>query len=353
MKLTLEKRKADLTTENINDSDIRSIKEILGRQNKIETKYIGFSPQPNKNLYRFFKSFIGPGDEVLTIGPTNEKIGRAITACDASYFEFYEKPLFLPDSLGVIGKVTNRTKLIILGNPNRFTGVLYSQKEIEDILNISENIYVVLDESTFESGRITAIDLITKYDNLAIIRSLEKSRNNQIEYIIGGPTIIEKDDKNRFGHSYDNPDLPVILNNLKNPENRMGRLKDVRQEMLYLSIRLRMFGLGCFLNPDYSLIIDTAESEELLSLLNETGVLGLNLACFPGLEGNILVPFDLDIDVMSLINRFENLSKTKKYYKPGQSRLTIFRPSESINKILAKKNNKIILQNRLESNIVF
>lgn len=356
MKLTLEKRISDSVIESTNYSDIISIKEELGRQNRIESEYIGFFPQSNQNLNTFFKSFIGPGDEVLTVGPTNENICQAITACDASYFGFYEKPLFLPDSLSINGKVTKRTKLIILGNPNRYTGVVYSEKEIEDILGNSADIILVLDESVFESSRITAIDLITKYDNLALIRSLENGKNDkssQIEYIISSPTIIEKVDKDRTDRSYGNTDLSAILNNLKNPGNRLGRLKDDRQEMLYLSIRLRMFGLNCFLNPDYSLVINTADSEELLFLLNGIGVQGLDLGRFPGLGGNILLPFGLEINAMSIISILENMSSDKNYDKPGRNRLTIYRPSESDGKFKVERNREIVSRNRLESNMVF
>jgi len=353
MKLTFEKKTTDQSAESSYDTFIKSIKEELGRQNNIDSELIGFHPDPNQTLDRFFRSFIGPGDEALTIGPTNEKICRAITSCDASYFEFYEKPLFLPDSLGLVGKITTHTKLIILGNPNRFTGVVYSQKEIENILNISKDIIVILDESTFESSRITAFELLDKYDNLALVRSFENDNNSQLEYIISNPNIIKNIDNCIFEQSIDKPALSNILYNLKNPGNRMGRIKDARQEMLYLSIRLRMFGVGCFLNPDYSLVINTIESEESLFLLNETGIKAKDLACFPGLGGNILVPFQLDVNAMSIVDIFENKMITKNYKRPNHNRLKIYRSSETDSGLKIGENQYIESGSRLESNMVF
>ncbi len=353
MKLTFEKKTTDQSAESSYDTFIINIKDELGRQNKIGSELIGFYPDPNQTLDRLFKSSIGPGDEALTIGPTDEKICRAITSCDASYFEFYEKPLFLPDPFGFVGKVTAHTKLIVLGNPNRFTGVVYSQKEIENILNISKDIIVVLDESTFESSRITAFDLLDKYDNLVLIRSFENGNNSFLEYIISNPNIIKKIDNCIFEQSNNNSALANILYDLKNPGNRMGRLKDARQEMLYLSIRLRMFGVGCFLNPDYSLIINTIESEESLFLLNEIGVKAKDLACFPGLGGNILVPFQLDVNAMSIIDIFENRMITKNYMRPNHSRLKIYRSSETDSGLKIGENQYIESGSRLESNMVF
>ncbi len=353
MKLTFEKKTTDQSAGSSYNTFIKSIKEELGRQNKIDSELIGFYPEPDQTLKSFLKSFIGPGDEALTVGPTNDNIYRVITSCDASYFEFYEKPLFLPDPLGFVGKVTSRTKLIVLGNPNRFTGVVYSQKEIENILNISGDTIVVLDESTFESSRITAFDLLNKYDNLVLLRSFENSKNNHIEYIISNPTIIKNIDNCIFEQTKNNSVLTNILYNLKNPGNRMGRLKDARQEMLYLSIRLRMFGLGCFLNPDYSLVINTVESEESLFLLNETGIKAKDLACFPGLGGNILVPFQLDVNAMSIVDIFENKTIVKNDKRPKQNRLKIYRPSEADNELKIGRNLNIETGQRLESNMVF
>lgn len=355
MRLILEKKTKDSAAESTKYSNVKSIQNELGRMNRIDSKYIEFITRSDQNLHRFFKSFIGPGDEVLTVGPTNDNICRAITSCHASYLEFYEKPLFLPDSLGIVGKVTRHTRLIFLGNPNRYTGVLYSKKEIEDILNISKDIIVVLDESSYESSRVTAIDLIKKFDNLALVRLFENGKNGHIEYIISGSTNAdtEKIDEGSSGLKYSNMEISEILYNLKNPGNRLGRIKDARQEMLYLSIRLRMLGFGCFLNPDYSLVIDSNDSDEIILLLNKIGVQGLNLANYPGLQGNILLAFRLDIKAMPIIDLFETMAKNKKHNILGHNRLSIYQPLDLDNKFEAGSGQKTVFEGKMESNIIF
>ncbi|RKX22401.1 MAG: hypothetical protein DRP51_02485 [Candidatus Zixiibacteriota bacterium] len=353
MAVTLEKRTTDYAIEFAGCLDLRDIKEELGRQNRIEADYIGFFPQSDQALNIFIASFVNPGDETLTVGPTAENICEAIASCDASYIEFHERPVFLPDSLGIISRITERTKLIILGNPNRYTGVVYSEKEIEDIIGNSADTILILDESVFESSRITAIDLVKKYDNLALLRSFNSNKNCRIEYIIADPAIANKADKARFVVDCHNSDLSGILNGLKSQGDRLKRFKSARQEMLYLSIRLRMFGLSCFLNPDYSLIIGTTDSEKLLSLLNGIGIRGQDLGRFPGLSGNVMLPFSLNIKAMPIICVFENMSSDKKFVKPKGHRLTIYRPSESDAKFRVERNQDTVSGNRLESNMVF
>ena len=355
MSITFEKRATNRLIDSASIVDIDNIREILGCQNKIEADCIGINTVPDKTLNIFIESIIGPGNEVLTVGPTNQNIYRMITSNDASYFEFYEKPTFLPDPFSLIGKISNRTKVIILGNPNRFTGVVYSQKEIENILNVSKDTLLILDESTYESSKVTSIELINKYDNLALIRSFEKNKNNRFDYIISNRIIIRNFDNGIFDNNFNSSELAIILSNLKDQGSRIVALRASRQEMLYLSIRLRMFGVGCFLNPDYSLVIKIAEPDELLFKLNESGVKAIDLACFPGLAGNILLSFNSDINAVSVVDIFEKYKNKiiNNDRKTGRNRLTIYRPPESDNELNIASNRNIESQHSLESNMVF
>jgi len=353
MKLTFEKKSEESNVVPVDFKAVEKIRETLGSQNRIDPACIGLSLLPNRTINDFLKSIVGPGDEVLTVGPTGENIFRAITLNDASYYEFYERPLFLPDSQGLIARVTKRTKAIILGNPNRFNGIVYSQKEIENILNISSDVMVILDESTFEMSRITAFELINKYDNLALIRSFEIGINNRIEFLIGNSSVISKAEIVIFDRSFTNSRLANILFKLKTGSDRLAHLKDGRQEMLYLSLRLRMFGLNCFLTPDYSLVVNTVMSEELMLQLNKAGVRALGLARFPGLNGYILIPYNIEIDAISIIDIIENSVNAKIENKPENKRLAILHQSESVGGRGFEEYHNVKPTHRLESNIVF
>ena len=50
MKLTFEKKTTDLSSESRHHTTIQNIKEELGRQNKIDSEFIDFFPEPNQTL---------------------------------------------------------------------------------------------------------------------------------------------------------------------------------------------------------------------------------------------------------------------------------------------------------------
>lgn len=68
-------------------------------------------------------------------------------------------------------------EMVIMGNPNNPTGTAYSVEFIEKLLQNNPNTIFVIDEAyaDFTTTEASAIDGITKYSNLIIIRSLTKT----------------------------------------------------------------------------------------------------------------------------------------------------------------------------------
>jgi aspartate/methionine/tyrosine aminotransferase len=95
-------------------------------------------------------SFVEPGDEVLLPGPcyspylayTKFFEGKAVT------YRTIEEKGWTPDIQDLESKITNRTRLIVIVNPNNPCGSLYSRNEIQGILDLaaSRDIPVAADE---------------------------------------------------------------------------------------------------------------------------------------------------------------------------------------------------------------
>jgi histidinol-phosphate aminotransferase len=77
----------------------------------------------------------------------------------------------------ILRKVTNKTKVVVLANPNNPTGFAFTYSEIDELRSVLErkNIFLVLDEAYFYFYNINSVDFIKKYSNIFITRTFSKA----------------------------------------------------------------------------------------------------------------------------------------------------------------------------------
>jgi histidinol-phosphate aminotransferase len=140
------------------------------------------------------KTLIEPGDEFIVPIPSY------------MYYEFTLKihggvPIYanwdMPENVlnvgSVLESITPRTRIIFLCTPNNPTGALIDRRDILTILENTDAL-VVVDEAYFEFSGVNNVDLISKYDNLFILRTFSKIlglAGMRIGYGIGNPQFIE------------------------------------------------------------------------------------------------------------------------------------------------------------------
>ncbi len=106
----------------------------------------------------------------------------------------------------VAASVTERTKLVILANPNNPTGTAVPMSDIVSLLDrIDSSVVVVLDEAyrEFMSDDLgnPVPDLLDRYDNLCVLRTFSKAQGLaalRVGYAMGHPELIESLDKTLF-----------------------------------------------------------------------------------------------------------------------------------------------------------
>lgn len=156
--------------------------EYFGLEKKI-ADYAGVSEDQimttngsDQGIDIIFRTFTEKGDKVIIPAPSF----TMFLQCAQIVGNEIVKPLYRKDDLTfpfeeVLAEIDERTKLIVLCNPNNPTGTTISIDTIEKIARKAKGAIVYVDEAYFEFSKITAVSLMKKYANIIITRTLSKS----------------------------------------------------------------------------------------------------------------------------------------------------------------------------------
>ncbi|MFB5795246.1 pyridoxal phosphate-dependent aminotransferase [Clostridioides difficile] len=97
------------------------------------------------------EAFINRGDEVIYCNPTFPSYRTATIKNEGIPVEVPLTEDYKYDLQGILDKITDKTKLICVCNPNNPTGTIVDDKELEEFLKkVPENIITILDEAYIE-----------------------------------------------------------------------------------------------------------------------------------------------------------------------------------------------------------
>lgn len=83
---------------------------------------------------------------------------------------------------------------VVIANPNAPTSIGLPVSAVEDIVRANSDVVVIVDEAYVDFGGETVLPLISKYDNLLVVRTYSKSRSMagmRIGYAMGNPLLIQ------------------------------------------------------------------------------------------------------------------------------------------------------------------
>jgi histidinol-phosphate aminotransferase len=95
----------------------------------------------------------------------------------------------------ILDKINEKTKLIIICNPNNPTGTITKREDIIKILDYAKNSIIMIDEVYGEFSKQSVVDLIPKYKNLIVIKSFSKAfslASARVGYLISNPENIQR-----------------------------------------------------------------------------------------------------------------------------------------------------------------
>ncbi|MBI2830810.1 MAG: histidinol-phosphate transaminase [Chloroflexi bacterium] len=221
-------------------------KELAGYTG-IGAEYIVAGSGSNQLIDLIFRLFVGQGDEVMNCAPTFDLYRFDTEMCGGKLVEVVRDSDFAVNVDKVKAAVTDRTRLIVLANPNNPTGTLTSRKDILEMLETG--VPVLLDEAYYEFCGETVVPLVERYQNLMVLRTFSKwagLAGLRIGYGVFHPQIADVLLKLKIPYNVNVAALVAVRESLKDMDYLMARVKAIIDERARLFEELGKLG---FLKP--------------------------------------------------------------------------------------------------------
>lgn len=167
-------------------------KEKLAKYLGTDTEHICLVNGSSEGIRNIIEAFSSPTGQIVGVTPSY--------AMFEIYAQMYGRkfiPVHYTDNLqmpvqNIIDKMTQDVELLILVNPNNPIGNVYSEKEIEYILEKAEvnEITVLIDEAYFLFYPKTCIEYALKYEHVFVTRTFSKLfslAGCRLGYVVGWP----------------------------------------------------------------------------------------------------------------------------------------------------------------------
>lgn len=175
------------------DPESEQLCALYGQYCGVDSKYILAGNGSDEIIQTLMNGFLNCGDAVLTLKPdfSMYKFYASLLGAYVYEYDLDENLTFHVDDFVEVA-LNEEVKIIIFSTPNNPTGAVVSR---EDIIKIVEktNALVVVDEAYYEFNGETVVDLIGRYENLAVLRTCSKAIGlaaARVGFIIAGELII-------------------------------------------------------------------------------------------------------------------------------------------------------------------
>ena len=190
------------------DSDGIFLRNVLAKKFKLDPKRIILGSGSDQIFELICKSFLNKNDEVI-VPEFSFIIYRIYSKIYGAKIKYAKEQNFRVSISNILSKVTKKTKVVFLANPNNPTGTIISKKELLNLRKkLRSNILLVVDDAYFEyvnnENYLPGMKLFRNSKNVIVTRTFSKI------YGLAGL---------RIGWGYGPKNLIYSLNQVKPPFN--------------------------------------------------------------------------------------------------------------------------------------
>lgn len=190
------------------DGDATTLREAIGTAHGLDPARIVAGAGSDELLYNIARGYAGPGDEVV-MSEHGFNVYPIVTHCVGATLVTAPETDLTFDVDEVLARVTDRTRIVFIANPNNPTGSYIPADELRRLRDgLPESVILVIDAAYAEyvqrNDYSVGIELVDAGDNTIMTRTFSK--------IYGLAAL-------RLGWAYCPPAIADVLNRLRGPFN--------------------------------------------------------------------------------------------------------------------------------------
>jgi len=293
------------------EADFVELRKKLSKYSGVNENQIFVGNGSDEIIKVIVYTFMENDEEVIIPIPNYSmyRINAEILGAKIVYVECNDDLQFDVDK--IIEKITPKTKLIFISNPNSPIGNVISRKNIVKILEKASNSIVPIDEAYFEYYGETVADLINKYENLIVIRTFSKVfglASMRIGYALTSEKNVNQLNKVRDPESVDVFAQISAVKALNDLEYYQKYVDEIKKSRDYLSEELRKLGLIVYPSKANFVLARFSKNASLIcKKLEKKGIFLKDTSKISKLENCLRIAIPLIKDVPRLVNGIEEV----------------------------------------------
>ena len=149
---------------------------------KTAADFLGLAPAQvlltngvDEGIHLLCETYLEPGDEVVVAVPTFSMYEIYAAATGARVITVQAKEDFTFPTSEVLARITERTRLVAVANPNNPTGSVAGRGDVLKMAAAAPNAALLVDEAYFDFHGKTVLDAVTTTPNLFVARTFSKA----------------------------------------------------------------------------------------------------------------------------------------------------------------------------------
>ena len=155
------------------DPDATVLKQAIAKQQNVDVSQVFVGNGSDEVLAHIFKAFFIQQEPILY-----PDITYSFYPVYSQFFGVQTKQIPLNEKFEIdISDYEQENGGIIITNPNAPTSIALGLEKIEQVLKANPNRVIVIDEAYVDFGAESAVELISRYENLVVCQTTSKSRS--------------------------------------------------------------------------------------------------------------------------------------------------------------------------------